>query len=106
MFNVRTDVNACDCTRGCMDTVRESDLKVDSGREFPCRTGESNLPRQRAGSTLYQLSYIPIPLLRCHVTSDAKPPDVPIGQADAKSPDVQIGQGVELNCTVPLFGKI
>ena len=26
IFNVRTDVNACDCTRGCTDTVRESAL--------------------------------------------------------------------------------
>ena len=41
--NVRTDVNACECARGCMDTVRESALKVDSGRKIPCRTGESNL---------------------------------------------------------------
>ena len=32
-FNVRTDVNVCDCTRGCTDTVRESALKVDSGGE-------------------------------------------------------------------------
>ena len=28
---------------GCADTVRESVLKVDSGRKIPCRTGESNL---------------------------------------------------------------
>ena len=34
--NVRTDVNACDCTRGCTDTVRESALKIDSGRKIPC----------------------------------------------------------------------
>ena len=27
IFNVRTDVNACDCTRECTDTVRESALK-------------------------------------------------------------------------------
>ena len=27
IFNVRTDVNACDCTGGCADTVRESALK-------------------------------------------------------------------------------
>ena len=59
IFNVRTDVNACDCTWECADTVRESALKVDSGRKIPCRTGESNLRQQRAGSTLYQLSYIP-----------------------------------------------
>ena len=33
IFNVRTDINACDCTRGCTDTVRESALKVDFGRK-------------------------------------------------------------------------
>ena len=58
IFNVRTDTNACDFTQGCTDTVRESALKVDSGRKIPCRTGESNLPQRRAGPTLYQLSYI------------------------------------------------
>ena len=61
IFNVRTDVNACDCTRGRKDSVRESVLKVDSGRKIPCRTGESNLRRRRAGPMLYQLSYIPTP---------------------------------------------
>ena len=59
--NVRTDVNACDCTRGCADTVRESALKVDSGRKIPYRVGESNLRQWRAGPTLYQLSYTPTP---------------------------------------------
>ena len=59
LFNVRTDVNACDCAQGCTDTVRESALKVDAGRKIPCRTGESNLRRRRAGPMLYQLSYIP-----------------------------------------------
>ena len=59
IFNVRTDVNACGCTRGCADTARESALKVDSGRKIPCRTGESNLRRRRAGPMLYRLSYIP-----------------------------------------------
>ena len=39
--------------------VRESALKVDTGRKIPCRTGESNLRERRAGPTLYQLSYIP-----------------------------------------------
>ena len=33
IFNVRTDVNACDCTWGCTDTVKGFALKVDSGRE-------------------------------------------------------------------------
>ena len=37
IFDVRTDVNACDCTRGCADTVRESAMKVDPGRKIPCR---------------------------------------------------------------------
>ena len=61
-FNVRTDANACDCTRGSTDTVRESALKVGSGRKIPCRIGEWNLCRQRVGLTLYQVSYIPTPL--------------------------------------------
>ena len=43
MFNARTDVTACDCTRGCTGTVRESAVKVDSGRKIPCRNGESNV---------------------------------------------------------------
>ena len=29
IFKVHPAVNACDCTRGCMDTVRMSALKVD-----------------------------------------------------------------------------
>ena len=59
ILNVRTNVNAYDCTQGCTDTVRESALKGESRRKIPCRTGESNLRRQRAGPMLYQLSYIP-----------------------------------------------
>ena len=59
IFNVRTNLNACNCTRGCTDTVEKSALKVDSGRKVPCCTGESNLCWQRAGPMLYQLSYIP-----------------------------------------------
>ena len=59
-FNVRTDVNACDCARGCTDTVREPALKADFGRKIPCYTGESNLRRLRADLMLYQLSYIPL----------------------------------------------
>ena len=61
IFNVRADVNACDCTQGCTDTVRESALKVDSGRKIPCHTRESNLPQRRAGPTFYRLCYIPSP---------------------------------------------
>ena len=45
-------VNACNCARECRDTVRESALRVDSGRKIPCRTGEPNLRRRRAGPIL------------------------------------------------------
>ena len=59
IFNVRTDVNASDCTQGlCGHRKRDSALKVGSWRKIPCRTGESNLPQRRAGPTLYKLSYI------------------------------------------------
>ena len=34
-FNVPSDENACDCARGCTDTVRESALKVDWGGGDP-----------------------------------------------------------------------
>ena len=63
IFKVRTGVNACDCARGCADIVRvrESALKVDSGRKIPCRTGEFNQHRRRVRPMLYQLSYISTP---------------------------------------------
>ena len=46
---------------GITNIVRESALKVDCRRKILCRTGESNLHRQRAGPLLYQLIYIPTP---------------------------------------------
>ena len=49
LFHMHTDVNACDGTRG----IRESALKVDSGRKIPCRTRESNLCQQRACPAIY-----------------------------------------------------
>ena len=61
IFHVRTDLNACDCKWGCADTISESALNVDSRRKILCRTGETNLCRQRAGPMLYQLSHIPSP---------------------------------------------
>ena len=43
ILNVRTDVDACDCTRGCTDTIRESALETDSRREKkPCCNGDLN----------------------------------------------------------------
>ena len=33
IFNVRTNVNAYDCTQRGIDTARESALKVDCGRK-------------------------------------------------------------------------
>ena len=44
---------------GVRTHVRESALKVDSGRKIPCCTGESNLRQRRDGPMLYQLSYVP-----------------------------------------------
>ena len=54
IFNMLTNVNACDYTRGCTEFA----LKVDSGRKVPCRTGESNLHQWQTG-LMVQLSYIP-----------------------------------------------
>ena len=60
IFNVRTYINACDCTSGCADTVRESALKVDFERKIPCRTvNRTSVGDVSAVPMLYQLSYIP-----------------------------------------------
>ena len=64
IFNMHTDVSACDCAQGCTDTVRESVLKVDSWRKIPYCTRELKLHWQHAGLMLYhlyQLSYISTP---------------------------------------------
>ena len=47
IFNLRADVNACDCTWGCTDTARESALKVDC-EKIPRPTRESSLRRSAA----------------------------------------------------------
>ena len=61
IFNMLTDVDACDCTRGCTDTLRESTLEVDSGRKIPCCTRDLNLGQYCtwlfSQRMLYQLSY-------------------------------------------------
>ena len=42
VFNVRTDVGACDCTLGLYKHCKSLHWKV-TGRKIPCRTGESKL---------------------------------------------------------------
>ena len=60
IFNVGTDVNACDCIRGCANTVTESAMKDDSRRKKTLnRTEEWNLHERCAGPTPNQLGYIP-----------------------------------------------
>ena len=59
IFNVRTYVNACDCTQECTDTVRESALKADSGRK---EKKNSFAPWTRT-----RVSYIPTPSCCCFV---------------------------------------
>ena len=60
VFSVRTDANACGCTRGVRTPLECLHRKL-AQRKIPCRTGESNLPNRRAGLTLYQLGYVPTP---------------------------------------------
>ena len=62
ILNVRTDVNACDCTQACTD--KRERVCTESWlweKKIPCLTGKSNLRRRRAGPMLYQLSYITHP---------------------------------------------
>ena len=64
IFSMRTDADACDCTRDCTSTAREPSLEVDSGRKIPCRTWDSNPRSQycvsRFSRTLNKLNYPPI----------------------------------------------
>ena len=62
-FNVNTDVDACDCTRGggCTDTVQESALEVDSGRK------ENPMPHR---------GLEPVSVLRLAFHSDAVPTEL------------------------------
>ena len=64
IFNVRTNVNACDFTHGGVRThVRESALKVDFGRGTSFRSGESNVFQRRNGPMLHQWATSPSPFL-------------------------------------------
>ena len=56
--------------RGCMDTARESALKVDSGRKIPCHTTESNLHGWHPSLMIYWLSYIPTPVQNFEITEE------------------------------------
>ena len=59
IFIMRTDVNACDCTRECTDTERKSARKVDSGKRIFATPGNWTCI---SGVTVWcskQLSYIP-----------------------------------------------
>ena len=58
-FNMCRSVNAYDCTCRYMDTVRESVLTADSGKQILFHTKESNVRQRHAGLMFYQLSYIP-----------------------------------------------
>ena len=59
IFNVRTDVNACDCTRECTYTrKRVCTRRPREKNPSPHRGIEPASGRD--GPTLYQLSYIPI----------------------------------------------
>ena len=50
---------------GCTDTVRESALKVDSGRKIPCCTGDWN-PCQYC-TLFFQLDAVPVWAIACPV---------------------------------------
>ena len=59
IFNMRTDVNECDCTRGCTDIVRECALKVDSRKKKLGALGNRTCVGDVPVRCSNQLSYIP-----------------------------------------------
>ena len=61
IFNLHTYGMHGIASEGCVDTIRGSALKANSGRKIRSRTVESNLPQWQASLVLYQLHYIPTP---------------------------------------------
>ena len=63
IFKVRTGANACDCTRGCTDTVQESALKDDSGiqKKKLLHRGITSVSAACRSHAAYRLNYIPVP---------------------------------------------
>ena len=57
IFNVRTNVNACDCTRGCTDTVKESALKVEFRRFFFFKSASKNFWQSAEHAQLFLLLF-------------------------------------------------
>ena len=58
-FNLHSDVNASECTRGSTNTLKESALKVKCGRRIFCRPWESNLRQPRARPDAEPMSAAP-----------------------------------------------
>ena len=69
IFNVHKDVNTCDCTQGCMDTIRVCTVIWHWEKNPLPHRGVDQRP-QRAGPMLCQLSYIPNPLSDSVMRSD------------------------------------
>ena len=66
IFKVHMDINACDCTWGCLDIVRESAQKVDSGWKPVLHLGiEPTSAARRSHSTNWATS--PLPCNTCWV---------------------------------------
>ena len=63
IFIVHTGVNACNCTQGYKDTVRESALKVDSGRKSLAALGNRICVSSVTVHCSNQLSYIQSPMV-------------------------------------------
>ena len=64
VFNMRSNIDACSCTWGL---YYEQHKKVGAERKIPCHTCDSNLRQYCTwlfSQTLYQLSYIYLPLWR------------------------------------------
>ena len=66
LFNVRTDINARNCTRG----LHEHYKRVDSRREIACRARQSNLRQQCAGPDAQPIELHPNPKFCFKVSLD------------------------------------
>ena len=96
IFNVRIDVDACNCTRECTDTVRESAPNVDIWEKNPLPHRGIELASAACRSDAVPTELHPRPMLMYDRSSDVEYRDsVAAGFLRGKRPEIPMEQGTQ-----------
>ena len=84
VFNVRTDVNACDCTWGVRTPKESLHWKLTLGRKSLVAPGNRTFVSGLTGRYSNQLSYIPSPELTELISTATDSPFVGVGHTQSR----------------------